>query len=107
MTCQLLTGEIPYKFDPDERFDERVFMFKLGKNGSFGPTHPTSLPKVAYDFVSKCLVRDPTKRPTAGELLQHPFMIMSPQSDGMLCPHDVEWSAMAQLGLDGGGGAVG
>ncbi len=26
------------------------------------------------DFISKCLVKDPSKRPTASQMLQHPFV---------------------------------
>ncbi|KAH8484267.1 hypothetical protein H0E87_028637 [Populus deltoides] len=39
-----------------------------------GPIIPDSLSQTSKDFIKKCLQPDPNKRPTAAELLAHPFV---------------------------------
>jgi len=39
-----------------------------------GPISPDSLSQTSKDFIKKCLQPDPNKRPTAAELLAHPFV---------------------------------
>nr|TKS17843.1 hypothetical protein D5086_0000009440 [Populus alba] len=39
-----------------------------------GPIIPDSLSQTSKDFIKKCLQPDPNKRPTASELLAHPFV---------------------------------
>jgi len=39
-----------------------------------GPIIPNSLSHTLKDFINKCLQPDPNKRPTAAELLAHPFV---------------------------------
>jgi serine/threonine protein kinase len=50
-------------------------------------TKPDQWTPIFNDFLSKCLVKNPDKRPTAGELLQHPFI---KQSEGEAFPAILE-----------------
>lgn len=36
--------------------------------------NPSLWSKAFIDFIAKCLIKDPTQRPTATELLSHPFL---------------------------------
>lgn len=48
-------------------------MFKIGNSKEL-PTIPDHLSDDGKDFIRRCLQREPSKRPTAAELLQHPFV---------------------------------
>lgn len=48
-------------------------MFKIGNSKEL-PAIPDNLSEEGKDFIRQCLQRDPAKRPTAAELLQHPFV---------------------------------
>ncbi|KAJ3386057.1 hypothetical protein HDU84_001825 [Entophlyctis sp. JEL0112] len=43
-------------------------------NSNLGLSKPKNWSKVFVDFIAACLIKDPTKRPSAQEILQHPFM---------------------------------
>lgn len=40
-----------------------------------GPPRPEHCSELARDFLDKCFVHDANERPTATELLQHPFVL--------------------------------
>lgn len=48
-------------------------MFKIGNSKEL-PAIPEHLSDEGKDFVRKCLQREPRSRPTAAELLEHPFV---------------------------------
>lgn len=50
-----------------------TIMFRIMK-ATDPPALPEHLSARAKDFILKCLQRDPKRRPTASELLQHPFL---------------------------------
>jgi serine/threonine protein kinase len=52
-------------------------MFKIGNSKELPPI-PDSLSEEGKDFIRQCLQRDPFSRPTAVELLQHPFVRNAP-----------------------------
>ena len=47
-------------------------MFKIG--GGELPPVPNSLSRDAQDFILKCLQVNPNDRPTAAQLMEHPFI---------------------------------
>nr|GME12375.1 mitogen-activated protein kinase kinase kinase 1-like [Ipomoea batatas] len=51
---------------------EMQALFRIGRGER--PPIPNSLSKDAQDFICKCLQVNPTDRPTAAELLEHPFL---------------------------------
>ena len=48
-------------------------MFKIGNSKEL-PTIPDHLSNDGKDFVKRCLKRNPRDRPSANELLDHPFV---------------------------------
>lgn len=48
-------------------------MFKIGNSKEL-PAIPDHLSDEGKDFVRKCLQRNPLHRPTAKQLLEHPFV---------------------------------
>lgn len=48
-------------------------MFKIGNSKEL-PTIPDHLSNEGKDFVRKCLQRNPQQRPSASDLLNHPFV---------------------------------
>lgn len=47
-------------------------LFRIGRGEP--PPIPDSFSKDARDFILKCLQVNPSKRPTAAQLLDHPFL---------------------------------
>ena len=48
-------------------------MFKIGNSKEL-PAIPDHISEEGKDFVKQCLQRDPSNRPTAAQLLGHPFV---------------------------------
>ena len=48
-------------------------MFKIGNSKDL-PAIPDHLSDEGKDFIRQCLQREPSRRPAAAELLQHPFV---------------------------------
>ncbi|ESQ38748.1 hypothetical protein EUTSA_v10028523mg [Eutrema salsugineum] len=72
---EMLTGKIPYfPLDPVQA------LFRIGRGEL--PEVPESLSADARDFILKCLKVNPEQRPTAAELLNHPFMRRPLSSSG-------------------------
>ncbi|CAH9125627.1 unnamed protein product [Cuscuta epithymum] len=67
---EMLTGQVPYS-----NLEGMQALFRIGKGER--PRIPDSLSRDAQDFIVKCLQVNPTDRPTAGELLEHPFVRMA------------------------------
>ncbi|KAI6690864.1 hypothetical protein NL676_027692 [Syzygium grande] len=64
---EMLTGQIPYS--PLEWMQA---LFRIGKGEP--PPLPDSLSRDASDFILQCLQVNPGERPTAAQLLDHPFV---------------------------------
>ncbi|KAJ3088508.1 hypothetical protein HK102_008584 [Quaeritorhiza haematococci] len=74
LVLEMLTGSHPWK-----QLDEMQTMWKLGRDSA--PPIPDYLSAEAKDFVTQCFLIDPDKRPTAGQLLDHPFADVDPAFD--------------------------
>ncbi|WJX32599.1 mitogen-activated protein kinase kinase kinase [Trifolium repens] len=64
---EMLTGEIPYS-----NLEYISALFRIGK-GELPPI-PDTLSRDAKDFILQCLQVNPDDRPTAAQLLNHPFL---------------------------------
>ncbi|KAL5173692.1 Mitogen-activated protein kinase kinase kinase YODA [Glycine soja] len=58
---------------PWSQYEGVAAMFKIGNSKEL-PTIPDHLSSEGKDFVRKCLQRNPHNRPSASELLDHPFV---------------------------------
>ncbi|KAM1180465.1 hypothetical protein ACFX13_019878 [Malus domestica] len=78
---EMLTGRVPYS-----NLEWMQALFKIAKGEP--PQVPDSLSKDAQDFINRCLHVDPNKRPTAAQLLTHPFLKRPlPTSSGSASPY--------------------
>lgn len=67
---EMATGKPPWS----QQFQEVAALFHIGTTKSHPPI-PDHLSPEAKDFLLKCLKKEPNLRPTATELLQHPFVV--------------------------------
>ncbi|KAL6633819.1 hypothetical protein ACP70R_026490 [Stipagrostis hirtigluma subsp. patula] len=58
---------------PWSQYEGIAAMFKIGNSKELPPI-PDHLSEEGKDFIRQCLQRDPSSRPTAVDLLQHPFV---------------------------------
>ncbi|CAN8294885.1 unnamed protein product [Cochlearia groenlandica] len=66
---EMVTGHAPWS----QQYKEVAAIFFIGTTKSHPPI-PDSLSSDAKDFLLKCLQEEPKLRPTASELLKHPFL---------------------------------
>ena len=77
---EMLTGKPPYA----EITNATACIFKIASSTELPPI-PHFVSPECEDFLKRCFVRDPLKRATARELLQHPFLSRT---------YDDEWYEM-------------
>ncbi|XP_073140447.1 mitogen-activated protein kinase kinase kinase 1-like [Henckelia pumila] len=82
---EMLTGQIPYS-----HLEGMQALFRIGR-GELPPI-PSNLSKDAQDFILKCLQVNPDSRPTAAQLLEHPFV--KRQSSTLLSPISPHFSGL-------------
>ncbi|KAI8883868.1 hypothetical protein K501DRAFT_285104, partial [Backusella circina FSU 941] len=71
---EMLTGQRPWL-----SLNQIAALYNLGRHNS--PTIPDNISDCAKHFLSQCFMIDPTKRPTANELLTHEFLTEDPTFD--------------------------
>ncbi|CAL4885551.1 unnamed protein product [Urochloa decumbens] len=64
---EMLTGKVPY---PDMEWTHALL--KIGRG--IPPEIPDTLSEDARDFIKKCVQANPNDRPSAAQLLEHPFV---------------------------------
>ncbi|KAH0970029.1 hypothetical protein GBA52_022185 [Prunus armeniaca] len=75
----LPTGGTPVYMAPEvARGEQQGLAADVWALGCTVPEIPSSLSKQGRDFVTKCLMRDPMERWSAGELLKHGFLLEAP-----------------------------
>ncbi|KAK3009497.1 hypothetical protein RJ639_013862, partial [Escallonia herrerae] len=68
---EMLTSQIPYSHLEGDIFQMQA-LFRIGRGEL--PRIPNSLSREAQDFIVKCLQVNPDNRPTAAQLMDHPFL---------------------------------
>ncbi|KAG6501807.1 hypothetical protein ZIOFF_041691 [Zingiber officinale] len=85
-SCPLSFKGSPYWMAP-----EIAAMFKIGNSKEL-PRIPDHLSDDGKDFIRHCLQREPSNRPTASELLQHPFVKNASSIEkSPICSEPLEW----------------
>lgn len=63
-------------------------MFHIGIATQHPPLpDPSQMSDIGIDFIEQCVTLDPTDRPSAIELIKHPWL--APMVDAMVGPHRV------------------
>ncbi|KAF6159695.1 hypothetical protein GIB67_029953 [Kingdonia uniflora] len=78
---EMATGRPPWG---DEVTNPMAAVFKIAC-GDDTPQFPTHFSADGFDFLSKCLQRDPNMRWSSGELLEHPFVSTSSLKKSSSC----------------------
>ncbi|KAI3770303.1 hypothetical protein L6452_01431 [Arctium lappa] len=79
---EMLTRKIPYS-----HLEVLPALFRIGRG--IPPPVPETLSAEARDFILKCLQVNPNDRPSAGQLLEHPFLTRFASTTSVLAsPHD-------------------
>jgi serine/threonine protein kinase len=68
LVLEMFTGHHPWR-----QYDEVAALYRLGQSTNPTPPIPPDLSPEAQDFLDKCFTIDPEMRPTAEDLLKHPF----------------------------------
>ncbi|XP_054805814.1 mitogen-activated protein kinase kinase kinase NPK1 [Prosopis cineraria] len=93
---EMATGKPPWS----EQFQEVAALFHIGTTKSHPPI-PDHLSVEAKDFLLNCLQKEPDLRPSASDLLQHPFVTCEYQeSNPTLCSSVVESYKTVTSGTD-------
>jgi serine/threonine protein kinase len=69
LAIEMVEGEPPYLNENPLRA-----LYLIANNGTPDLQNPESLSDIFRDFLSLCLQPDPSFRPTADEMLRHPFL---------------------------------
>ncbi|XP_070037472.1 mitogen-activated protein kinase kinase kinase 1-like isoform X2 [Nicotiana tomentosiformis] len=81
---EMLTRQFPYS----HLENQMQALFRIGKGEP--PPVPNTLSIDARNFINQCLQVDPSARPTASQLLEHPFVKRTlPSSSGSASPHNL------------------
>ncbi|PIN07204.1 MEKK [Handroanthus impetiginosus] len=79
---EMLTRRFPYS----NLECQMAALYRIGRGQR--PSIPETIPSDARDFILQCLQVDPSLRPTAAQLLEHPFVKRPlPSSSGTASPH--------------------
>lgn len=82
---EMLTRSFPFS-----GLEHMTALYKIGQGER--PFVPDTLSSDAQDFILQCLQVDPSLRPTAAELLDHPFVKRPlPSSSGVASAHSFGW----------------
>uniref|UniRef100_A0ACD5U108 Uncharacterized protein n=1 Tax=Avena sativa TaxID=4498 RepID=A0ACD5U108_AVESA len=84
---EMATGRAPWSGMDG---DALAAMHKIGYTNSM-PEVPQWLSAEAKDFLARCLIREPTERCTAAQLLEHPFLASSVVLDAKLEDDKGKW----------------
>ncbi|KAJ3113342.1 ATP binding [Phlyctochytrium bullatum] len=96
VTLEMFTGNHPWK-----HFDEMQTMWKLGKENAPPIPNEVHLEANAKDFLAKCFTIEPEDRPTASQLLYHPFADVDPREfDFKTCMRLMEERRLAEMEED-------
>jgi serine/threonine protein kinase len=72
VVIELAAGREPWA---EMRFESTfAALYFIASHHDCLPVIPPSLSAAGHDFIRQCLTRDPDRRPTASQLLQHPFV---------------------------------
>eukprot|EP00756_Hemistasia_phaeocysticola_P043679 Hpha_TRINITY_DN17256_c0_g1::TRINITY_DN17256_c0_g1_i1::g.17872::m.17872 len=71
--CDLISPTLCYRYEVVS--DVVPFMYILGTNTAFMPKVPDDVPDLPASLANECLQREPSKRPDAASVLNHPWLL--------------------------------
>eukprot|EP00759_Apiculatamorpha_spiralis_P037849 PhF_6_TR37498/c0_g1_i3/m.55360 len=77
MTCELLTGRLPFPEELMTNFIPARFIYMMSTSDKplYQIPDASEIGRNAHDFISGCLNMDPEQRPTCEQLLTHAFLL--------------------------------